>query len=156
MFNEVHRILEVGGFFRITCPDILLYYEGYVRRNPHLLLYGDAYPRFSIQDLFLNEFASQITNLMRAGNPQGASQIAVPDEEVDRVFAEKPLEEALDHFTQMCDYELHKKAMGAHINWWHFEKIVTFLKRAGFAKIWRSAHGQSFSPAMCDTRYFDS
>jgi predicted SAM-dependent methyltransferase len=155
-FNEAHRILEKGGFFRITCPDIILYYEGYKRRDPHLLLYTDAYPRFSIQDLFLNEFASQNTNIMRAGNPQGASSIVIPDEEVDRVFAGMPLDDALDHFTAMCDYELHKKAMGAHINWWHYEKIAKFLKQAGFNNVRRSGHGQSFCPAIRDTRYFDS
>jgi predicted SAM-dependent methyltransferase len=155
-FNEAHRILEIGGFFRVTCPDIMLYYEGYKRRDPHLLLYTDAYPRFSIQDLFLNEFASQITNIMRAGNPQGASNIVVSDEEVDRVFSTMPLDAALDHFTSLCDYEIHKKALGAHINWWRFDKIEHFLRRAGFTKIRRSAYGQSFCPAIRDTRYFDS
>lgn len=155
MFDEAYRILKPGGFMRVTCPDILLLFEGYRRRNPGLLMNPKFYP-YSIQDCFLSSFVSQLSKRMKARNPQGASSITIDDKEVDRVFATMPFDAACDHFTAMCNYELQKKLPGAHINWWHFEKIAAFLQRSGFRNVRRSGYGGSFCPVLCNTDYFDN
>ncbi len=154
LFKEAHRILKPGGFFRLTCPDIMLYYEFYRRRDRSIAPYavGEA---FSIQDMFLNEFASQFSNIMRVGNPDGASTVRFSDEEFDRVFETMPLDDALDFFTTKIDYALQRKTMGAHINRWHFDKFRRYLEAAGFRNVRLSGYGQSFCPAMRDMKFFD-
>lgn len=154
MLKECHRILKPGGFLRLTCPDIMLYYEFYRRGNRWLAPYDS--PEFSIQDIFLNEFASQFSNIMRVGNPDGASSTSFTDQDIDLVFGTMPLDDALDYFTHRIDYSLQRKTMGAHINWWHFEKFRRFLEEAGFRSVRRSGAGQSLCPAMRDTNYFDT
>jgi predicted SAM-dependent methyltransferase len=156
LFNEAYRILKVGGFLRVSCPDIRIYFEGYRRREPSLLHFPEFYPEYSFQDHLLTEFAGQLSMRMKNRNPQAASSIVISDEEVDRVFATMPLEAACNHFTQMCDFDLQRKLPGAHINWWHFEKIEAFLKRAGFQRVRRSGYGQSFCAILANTHYFDN
>lgn len=149
MFSEAYRILKPGGFLRVTCPDILLFYEALmVRKDADITLYGASVGQFSHQQVFLSEFASQLTDIMKQGNPDGAAAITISDEEVDHAFATQPMANALNFFTSRIDYELHKKTPGAHINWWTHEKVGTFLRRAGFTKIYRSAHKQSLCAAM--------
>lgn len=156
MFREAHRILKPGGFFRLTCPNILLYYEAYRRRDRWLALDPNTDHRFSIQDMFLNEFASQFSNMMRYGNPDGASAKSFTDEEFDQIFASRPLDEALNFFTHQIDYTLQRKVMGAHINWWHFDKFKRFLEDAEFSNVRLSGYGQSLCPAMRDIKSFDT
>jgi ubiquinone/menaquinone biosynthesis C-methylase UbiE len=148
MFREAYRILKPGGWFRVTCPNIALFYDAYLRRDDDVMLYGSNRPAFSHQQIFLNEFASQLTDLMKQGNPDGAAPITITDAEVDRVFADGPSASAFNHFVAMIDYELHKITPGAHINWWTHEKVEQFMRRAGFTKIRRSAHKQSACAAM--------
>lgn len=153
MFREAYRILKPGGFLRITCPDIRLYYEAYRRKDDDLLLYASARLQFSHEQLLLNEFASQLSKLMKIGNPDGAAAVSAEDAEVEQVFATLPLEQACNHFTAKLDYELHKITPGAHINWWTHEKVEQFMRRAGFTKIRRSSHKQSFCAAMRGTEF---
>ena len=148
MLREAYRILKPSGFLRITCPNIELYFEAYRRRDDDLTMYRNLRPHFSHQQIFLNEFASQLTDIMKSGNPQGAAPASILDSEVDRLFANGPVPEAFDHFTSMIDYELHKITPGAHINWWTHEKVERFMRRAGFTKVRRSAHKQSACVAM--------
>lgn len=149
VFREAYRILKPGGFLRVTCPNIILFYEALlIRRDPDVTLYSASVGPFSVQQVFLSEFVSQITEIMKQGNPDGAATITIADEEVDRAFANGPTPHAFKHFTSMIDYELHKKTPGAHINWWTHERVEEFMRRAGFTKIHRSAHKQSFCAAM--------
>lgn len=148
MFREAYRILRPGGFFRVTCPNIALFYDAYHRRDDEVMLYGSLRGEFSHQQIFLNEFASQLTEIMKRGNPDGAAPAKITDEDVDRVFANGPTDAAYNHFTSMIDYELHKVTPGAHINWWTHEKVERYMREAGFTKVRRSGHKQSASAAM--------
>jgi ubiquinone/menaquinone biosynthesis C-methylase UbiE len=148
MFREAYRILKPGGWFRVTCPDIMLFYEAYRRGEDEIMLYGSLRGDFSRQQIFLNEFASQITDIMKRGTPQGAAPITITDDDVDRIFSTLPFDQACNHFTAMIDYELQKVTPGAHINWWTHEKVEQFMRRAGFTKIRRSGHKQSTCAAM--------
>ena len=48
--------------------------------------------------------------------------------------------------------EVQKQRLEDHINWWTEDKIIKFLKEAGFNNIFRSRYTQSISPYM---RNFD-
>ncbi|HTR00629.1 MAG TPA: methyltransferase domain-containing protein [Candidatus Acidoferrum sp.] len=153
-FGEAYRILKPGGTIRITCPDLLLVYEGYRRRNRFLLPREEE--TFSLQDRFMNFFATQLTDIMRLNNPHGASATKLADAEVDRLFATLPFDAACDHITALCNFDLQHKVPGAHINWWHFDKIGGFLRAAGFRTVRRSGYCQSLCPVMRNPAYFDN
>ena len=76
--------------------------------------------------------------------------------EIDRVFSSLSLKAGCNHFTDQIDYNIQRKMVGSHINWWTYEKIAEFLADAGFADIKRSTCGGSEYPPMRDTIYFDS
>jgi hypothetical protein len=53
-----------------------------------------------------------------------------------------------------CDYQ--PEAPGYHINWWTYDKLITFCRRAGFTCVFRSAYGQSTTPPLRDVSLIDS
>lgn len=154
LFAESHRILKPGGIIRVTCPDIRLFFEGYRRKDPALLPYRES--SASIQAQFLCTFASQLSPLVRENNPAGAAKLQLTDAEVDHLFSTLELEQACSHIASQCDFDLQRKTPGSHINWWSMEKISTWLLRAGFHSIRRSAYGQSLTPVLRNTAYFDN
>lgn len=74
--------------------------------------------------------------------------------EILSILAEKTRDEALDFFTAQCPYLPDHP--GNHVQWWTHEKIIEFLRRAGFTNIYRSGHNQSASPLMRHSELFDS
>lgn len=166
LFNEAHRMLKPGGYFRMTTPNIDLEYRAYRENDRHYFFWIERYSRqpemarakvntplnqASIQQIFLLHFASNVSTL----HSDGAAQ-RISDDELDRVFREMPYEAALDYCIGKVDLAIHKKYPGNHINWWNKDKAFRMLQQAGFEKIYLSGHGQSFCPVMRDTNYFDS
>lgn len=168
MFNESHRILREGGYFRVTAPNIDTAYRAYKENDRHYY-YGNEsdwrnipedYQRVklnkplnkaSIQQIFLWRFASSASTLHADGSSERIS-----DEELDRVFREWNYEEALNYCISKCSFEVQKKYPGNHINWWNKDKLFRMLKIAGFDNIYLSGYGQSFSPVLRNTSFFDS
>jgi len=144
MFAEAYRMLKPGGVLRITCPDARVNYDAYARGDRIFFhyLYG------TIQECFLHTFAA---HLLRSDYPESMT----PDE-VDRVFATRSLEEAFDTITKKCSVDYQRTHPGAHMNWWHHEKLGWFLSQAGFRSILRSGFGQSICPVLRDTKFFDN
>jgi predicted SAM-dependent methyltransferase len=153
IFSEVFRVLKPGGFFRITCPDIELYYRAYMRGDRHFFpSYGTWYLDESDEQLFLREFATQISTASNDGIP-------VPKcttEEIRQKFHTMKMDEALDSFTNRVDYNSwYKVAPGNHVNWWSYDKVFAFLREAGFREVYRSGFGQSSCPPMRTIPLFD-
>lgn len=166
MFNESYRILKNRGILRVTTPNIDLAYRAYKDNDRDYFYWIDTYSipknyqrikinkplnKSSIQQLFLLYFAASVSTLHSDGAPERIS-----DEELDRLFSEREYEEALNYCTSRCPLEIQKKYPGNHINWWNKDKIFRMLKKAGFDKIYLSGYGQSFSPVLRNTRYFDN
>lgn len=108
------------------------------------------YPTMSIHQAFLHCFAAVLTEQ----HPfTGCAK--VNDEEISRVFAEKDLDSALESFTRRIPIESQGEYPAYHLNWYHRDKVFRMLKDSGFSSFWRSAFGQSRSPAMSDIQYFD-
>jgi SAM-dependent methyltransferase len=155
MFREVHRVLKPGGVFRVTCPNIELYYQAYKRRDRFVYQhYGVIEPLESANGLsrwFVNEIASQLVQRLGDIPPRLETDQRAIDEPLETLS----LEAACDHFTSMVDYEIQRKFPGNHINWWTNEKMCRELKAAGFSETIVSIPGACISAAMRDRTFFD-
>jgi len=166
MFNESYRILKPGGFIRITTPNIDLAYRAYRENDRDYFYWTNNYSQpkeverikismpmnsASTAQIFLYHFASNVSALHQFGIKENIS-----DEKLSEIFTTMDLEDALNYCTSRCSLEIQSKFPGNHINWWNAAKMERMLKMAGFNKVYISGFGQSFSPAMRNTNFFDN
>ena len=153
LFREIRRALKPGGAVRITCPDVDLYYQALASNEPALLpsFWNGKGTGHGIGQMFLYEFASQLSAIHPI-----TSTDKISDEELGRLFRDRPYSEVLDYCVSRCDFEVQKRYVGDHINWWNSDKLEAFLSDAGFAQIIRSGYQQSIVPVLRDARYFDT
>lgn len=164
MFNESFRILKKGGVFRMTTPDIDLYYRAFINNDKDFFWWIDLYSRkdvtsklkikpfnkFSLAQIFLFSFATHTTSIVL-----DKSCDKISDTELRRVFKTKTYNDALNYCISKCKIESQNKFPGYHMNWWNWEKGLYMLKKAGFKDIFKSGYGQSTSPIMRNTLLFD-
>jgi len=166
IFGEVYRILKNNGVFRLTTPNIELNYRAFKENDLqyfHQIYRSSLTPiivngievtkdkrNASIEQLFLYHFASSISSL------HNFEEKKLTDNEIRNLFNDKDLESALNYCTALCPIENQKKFPGNHINWWNKDKIFKMLRKAGFSEIFLSGYGQSFSPILRNTKYFDN
>lgn len=163
MLKEAHRVLKKGGGIRLTTPNAWLEYQAYVNndmsywywlKNYSNKSWGKIYKiplsEVTIHQIFIHHFASQLSEI---SNDNTADK-KYSDKEIIEIFKASPTVETLDFFTQQCKF--NPDYPGSHINWWTYEKITSFLKEAGFSKIYISGAGQSLYAPMRDPYLFDS
>ena len=162
LYSESHRILKDGGFLRVITPNIDLAYTAYKDNDRRFFYWVDDFstPRIkykiplneaSIEQIFLEHFATSVSTL----HSDGADE-RISDDELNRIFSETEYTSALSYCTSRCPIGIQKKYPGNHINWWNKDKVFRMLKEAGFNKIYLSGYGQSFSPVLRDTVFFDN
>lgn len=153
VLREVHRCLQPGGYFRITCPDMDLEYDAYLRGDEHFWQGANAYGVYNtrIEQKFLDHFATALTESHPATGYR-----KLTDEEVRDTFCSLPKAEAFDSIIGQLPTEIQKDHCGDHINWFNADKLMTMLQRAGFSTVYESKYGQSCSPILRDTSLFDS
>lgn len=155
MFNESHRILQKGGVIRVTVPNVDLDYRAYRENDRHYFYWHeeglDKEMNASIQQLFLSRFATTASTL----HPD-KSTIKIENAEVDRVFNQMEYEDALNFCTSKCSLQVQRKYPGGHINWWNKKKLFKMIENAGFDNIYMSDYGQSYSPVLRNTDFFDN
>jgi hypothetical protein len=113
-------------------------------------LYKVPLSEASIHQLFLNHFASQLCEIDIDDSPPKKFS----DAEIAEIFSKSPDVQTLDYFTKLCKY--NPEHPGSHINWWTHEKLVSFLKEAGFSEPYRSGWAQSVFPPLRETSLFDN
>ncbi|PYI52942.1 class I SAM-dependent methyltransferase [Paenibacillus flagellatus] len=166
MFNEAYRILKKNGIIRLTTPNIDLCYRTVLNNDrnfwrrmevdystPEIMAkvnVSKPMKDVTLKQIFLFNFASQTSELQ---NITGTYKIS--DKEFDKIFSEMPYEQALDYAIDKCSLDIHKRYPGDHINWWNKDKLFNMLKIAGFKDIYLSGYGQSMSPVLRNTSYFD-
>lgn len=163
-FNDVRRILRDGGIFRLTAPNIDLglraarekdytYYgqSQFLRGGKHrervLGKGGSEGNRYPIE-YYVVESCSL---LAREGN----STLLTPEQCIEFLWADDDVYKTLDKASEMSDRRLNE-IVAAHVNWFNPEKVIYMLRKAGFSNVILSAYGQSVSPILRDTRYFDN
>lgn len=162
LFREMHRILKPDGVFRVTCPNIDLYYQAYKRRDIFVnFQYGHDYPfgqhgsydPDAMSIWLVNEIASQLVHPSFTGHqPRYAGR----QNELDALLASKPMEQAFDELIAQIDYEVQRRAPGNHVNWWTNEKMCRELRKAGFSQAVTSVAGGSVAAVMRDRKHFDT
>lgn len=146
IFAESLRVLKPGGVIRVTCPDIELYFRAMRRGDRHFFLnYAPTWVNEDIEQLFLREFATQIST----ANNDGLPISKVTSKEISDVFNTMNMEDGLNEFSRRIDYKTwYKLAPGNHVNWWSYDKLFRFLRDAGFGEMYRSGFGQSLCRPM--------
>jgi len=140
MFNEAFRILKKGGVFRVTTPNIDLEYRAFKEKDRQFF-YWKKDKSFSLHQIFLSHFASSAS---------------ISDHELDKIFSKMEYEEALNYCISRCSLETQRNSPGGHINWWNAKKLRRMIGTAGFREVCLSGYGQSSSPVLRNTRFFDN
>lgn len=164
MFKEAFRILKPGGCIRLTAPNAWLEYQAYKRNDVSYWYWvgQGAKPSnqkslnksplsgASIHQAFLHHFAAQLCEI----DPDNTPKKKYSDTEISEYFSNNSDVSSLDFFTKQCSFNAHYP--GNHINWWTREKVISFLKEAGFSNPYVSGWGQSVFPPLRDTNLFDN
>ncbi len=164
MLKESYRILKPGGGIRLTTPDAWLEFQAYKRKDMDYWYWKDWYSeegtweklykvpltKASIHQLFLHHFASQLCEIDIDDSPQKKYS----DSEIHDHFSNSSDVSDLDYFTKQCKF--NSDYPGQHINWWTHEKLMSFLKEAGFLMPYVSGWGQSVFSPLRDTNLFDN
>jgi predicted SAM-dependent methyltransferase len=149
MFDDTWRVLQPGGYFRISCPNIDLYVRAFLEKDleffhyRHHAHYAAAGIQDSVAGLFLDVFATDI----------GSRPKPYTYEDVRASMETHGIEQALDRYSAEAPYDYAKSHF--HVNWFNPAKLTRMLGAAGFKQIYVSSFGQSFCPAMRDIKMFD-
>ncbi len=153
LFSEVHRVMQDGGVFRITCPDMSLIYRRWVARDQSFFnrfAFNQHYKAESITQQFLHCFAALKTNHLA---PAGVT--ALTDTEIQDAFESNDPHVILDSICQSLPTNLQIDFPACHFNWWTQKKLRKILTEAGFSSVQDSAYLQSIDESMRDANYFD-
>jgi len=155
LFQEVYRILEKEGAFRITCPDIGKCYEAYTKNDKEYITNWllnprgrDAYQACGLGEQFLFIFASYLSpyrqHITHAG-PIGPVKKYYENEIVE-IFKNYSQADALTFFTTECQKYapvLQSQHPGEHISWWDYNKLKKLLEEVGFRDVKLQVFNQS-------------
>lgn len=153
LFREVYRCLQPGGVFRITCPDMDLEYDAFIRGDKDFWCAPNAYGDFSanIEQRFLDHFATALT----IAHPDKKFP-KLSDDSIRDIFAKMSKEAAFDFIINKLPPNLTKSYPGDHINWFNYDKISAMLKSANFQNVYESRYSQSKCILLRNTQLFDS
>ena len=139
LFNELYRCLKPGGGVRFTNPDFDLAYKGYGEKD---IEFFKKCKGSNLDEKFLYFFASYHVV------DQTKEMIKDTINELKKKYLEMPKEKFADYYTLDIPPESQQKHAESHISWWNYEKIESFLRIAGFRKIYRSRYQASKFPEM--------
>lgn len=139
---DAYRALKPGGILRITCPDIAIYVAAYRRGDRRFFietLNGQDLP-YSNEQILLYSFAGPLSAFHKGNELPKVSDSGL---------------ENLDQFTDRIPDAIAAKYPRDHKAWFTVPKLLAMLGAAGFTAH-ESRYGQSVSPIMRDTHFFDT
>jgi predicted SAM-dependent methyltransferase len=162
-FSEAYRVLEDGGVFRIqTGPDAItnfralqandedwFYWDNnYVKKGSYEHNFFNPATSVSLAERWLHHVAGPL-----AKNDISPSKIKFNEEEIHAIIKQKGFPDCLDYFCSLVEFDSNRP--GNHICWWTHDKIISFLREAGFKNVYCSGFNQSVSPLMRNSVLFD-
>lgn len=147
VFKNAHRTLKIGGYLRISCPDIDLYLRA-LKDNDldffhyrHVAYYQEAKISDSLPGLFLDVFTRQANKNVTRDHLMSLFNKLGPVDALNELKSSESYDPMYSHH---------------HINWFNLDKLQNMLRESGFNLIYRSGKGQSFSPSMRNMNVFDT
>lgn len=142
MLNEIYRCLKVGGAVRLTNPDFDLGYQAYKKGD---IGFFKKYKGTDLDEKFLYFFASYHVV------EKSKKELVEIKKMLKKNFLEMSKEMFADYYTSDIPPESQEKHAESHISWWNYEKMESFLKTAGFNKIYLSKPQESKFSQMIGT-----
>lgn len=162
LFREAHRALMPGGVLRVTTgPDADTDYAALMRGDKDWFYWTEWHSRPGTWEHMLSAPANSapleerwLHHVASACAPISltpGTKFTAP--EIRAILSSRPMAEALDYFTSLCEYR--PDFPGDHVSWWNAEKIMRFMREAGFVNVSRSGCMQSASPYLRQSKLFD-
>lgn len=163
-FNEAHRCLEPGGIFRVTTgPDAetdfralvngdeawFYWDERFVRSGTYETNFHQPATSAPLAERWLHHVASQL-----APNDLSPSDVKLTEKEILDAIDKYGFPGVLDFVCNLCEFQSERP--GNHVSWWTHDKVIDYLKKAGFKTVYRSGYSQSVSPLLRRSTLFDS
>lgn len=166
LFRNAYTALKPGGVFRVTTgPDADTDFRALMEGDADWFYWdNDASERFDehyqsihiekpntrpIEERWLHHVATQL-----APNDRSPSEQKFAAPEIRKIIEEKGKEGALDYFTSLCTFQ--PEHIGNHITWWNADKLMKFMRDAGFSDPYRSGYTQSVAHVLRNPVYFDN
>jgi len=140
--SEVHRVLKPGGCFRVTVPDIDLYFDAYEARDLHFFNWvrnKNVYRYDSWLRLITREFAGPVV-----------------DDFADNDLLDKldklGRQDYLDYFQKLsndCDVK-ERLIPDIHKSYWNPKKMIQVMKKSGFSQVKETTRFGSRVPYFAD------
>lgn len=129
LFAEVYRILEVGGVFRVVCPD---------------------------RDYYVKEHVEgRMTASKLAKNFCGSLSEDMSYVFLEQMLIDRGVRGAIKYFASLNPQDTNAKHPQRHVNWFNGEKLTGMMAEAGFNKVRKAAEGDSDMEEMRDLTQFD-
>jgi predicted SAM-dependent methyltransferase len=152
IFTEVHRTLVPGGVFRITCPDMELQYNAYLRNDQWFWPQPSPWGTTSndIEQRFLEHFATILSS-----NFSEKFERKVTTPQLKDIFSKNLMEPFFILISDLLPQNANSILPEGHCNWFTGGKIARLLSESGFSCINPSNYLQSIDPRMRVSTLFD-
>lgn len=156
LFSETYRMLEKGGTFRVMTIDADLIYKKYKDKTLHTYrTFWELNSRVNelLTILMHNITDKKITHPLYFRTEEEALEDSyyITQEEFDSKLEEQGFYATMDELYDLQESFAERnqyKYSGNHISWWTSEKIIDYLKKAGFKDIEKSTVRGSTIPEM--------
>ena len=141
LMGDIRRILKPGGCFRVTVPNIDLYFKNYDRRNLSFFNWikdKDVYKYDSWLRFITREFAGPVVD-------------DYSDDFLIELYESKGSDEYKIFFGDESDKCSIKERLipDLHKTFWTPNKMIAFLKEKGFSRAYETSRFESDIPYFC-------
>lgn len=176
LLKECFRVLKRNGYLRVTTKNIMIFHYGRMNKDMYVFDHVKNYRSHSINQLFINEFASQRSIVSGSKSP-------ITDAEIDSMLYSQSLFETLDEICKerlrpldrgekhkleelelvdnkneqeknlyeelkKYDIKLEQQKITDNINWFNVTKIKGILENIGCRNVFISQYKQSNIPIL--------